>query len=153
MIAHNEKYLRNNAFTVRTQTGEKRCSIDDCEEIIRSRDDKHVILYFSDYEIFVYYQGQHIHLTIDQAQLLREFMLRSSEGNPLNQVDLFDYVGDVPANTFITRIRRLREKLVTCNIPSSIIQTRPREGDRVETAYYYNRSFPYIMIQRTDLIQ
>lgn len=153
MIAHTDRYFRNNAFTVRTETEEKRCSIDECEEIIDSRDHEQVILYFSDYEVFVYYQTEFTTLKIPQAELFRELMLRSNEEYPLTRRDLFGYVGEILANSFTKRIERLRKDLAKCNIPDTIIITRPKKGDRIETAYSYNHSFSYKLIQRTDLIQ
>jgi len=150
MISNQEGQLRNNAFKILTKDSVKYGSIDDCEKIIDARNNDKVILYFSDYEIFVYFRDSHTTLPISRARLLKVFMLQSNKENPLTQNDLSGEVGDVLPNTFTTRIRRLRDNLAGCNIPPVIIRTRPRERELRDTAYYYNHSFPFIIIQRTD---
>lgn len=149
LIFNQDEHIQNNSYKILTKDSETYGSIQKCEEIIDSRKDE-VILYFSDYEIFIYYKQYYTTIPISRASLLKSLMLQSDKKTPLTQYDLNDEVGNVLPNTFTALIGRLRKNLESCHIPSSIIQTRPRERDRYETGYYYNHSFPFIIIQRTD---
>lgn len=156
VIARNETYLQNNAYTMISKDDQSLGSIEACEQLIQDKRSNHIILFFSDREVILYYKEQHIHLVARPAEMLKQFMLESHEKAPLKKED-FSHVfskvkGEIKTNTYIVAINRLRNKLKQCHIPEDVLLTRERLGTDRETAYYYNHKYPFIIIQRTDFM-
>ncbi len=154
IITKNETYLLNHAFSMTSQEGVKRCSKDDCEDLIDSDQSGTLILYFSDRNHAVFYKGKELQrLSINQAKMLRTFMLESNEERSATKYefeDLFEMKvagGEITDNTYITAVKRLREKLADDLIPTPIIVSKRY---RNETGYYYNQTLPYLVIERAD---
>ncbi|MEH6948836.1 hypothetical protein V7068_17555 [Bacillus sp. JJ634] len=80
MITQNEGYLAANAFTIVTPDGEKKCSKAECENMTELKDT--LILYFSEREHILIYNGQEKALTLNQAEMLRYFLLNTTEQSP-----------------------------------------------------------------------
>src|SRR5690625_2647119 len=106
IIAKQEDQLQNNTYKILTIDSETYGSIDDCEKIIDDRDNEMVILYFSDYEIFIYHGDSHTNIPVSRANLLKALMLHSNKESPLTQDDLRDEIGDLLPDTFIHRDRK-----------------------------------------------
>lgn len=146
VIRRNEQFLNQHAFRVLKQASTINCSKDEAEEYLEEED--HVILYFSDRENLLIYNDVDTILLKNHAEMLRFFMLNSRESEPLS-VETFINDKEITRNAIIQRIRRLREKLNEIGLPPTIIQTSQRNRNE-QGKYYYDQSFPYIIIHRTD---
>lgn len=143
-ITQNEAYLLNHAFSMTSQDGVRKCSKNECEELVESDCSGTMILYFSDRGQSVFYRGQEAVLSIDQAEMLKEFMLCSSEERPTIKEVFRRFIID---NTYSTAVKRLREKLEQFHITFPIIINKRY---RDETGYYYDQTLPYLVIERAD---
>jgi len=144
-IVENEQYLQRHAFYKVTQTGKDTCSKTDCEELIESSPFATIILYFNDRTINVFFNGQEAELSVDQGNLLRHFLLKSSENQPTTRM-AFSTVENIQPNTFTQSVTRLRRKLTQIGIPPIIQTTRYQN----ETAYYYNNAYPFYVLYRVE---
>ena len=153
IIKQNEAYLQNHAFSMTSQKEVTMCSKDECENLIDSDCSGLIILYFSNRGHSIFYKGEEVSLSINQAEMLKTFMLESNEKRPATKHEfdsLFNLEKDgaeIPDNTYIIAVRRLRGKLDRYRIPSPlIINKRYRD----ETGYFYDQTVPYLVIQRAD---
>lgn len=144
IITQNEAYLLNHAFSMTSQDGVRRCSKNECEKLVESDCSGTMILYFSDRGQSVYYRGQEVGLSIDQAEMLKQFMLGSSEERPTIKDDFRRFIKD---NTYITAVTRLRRKLEQFQISTPIIINKQYQN---ETGYYYDQTLLYLVIERDD---
>lgn len=153
IIANNEEYLHHHAFTMTSQEGEKLCSKEECEIVIDSNLPDTLILYFSDREHTIFYNGGEASLSINQAEMLRYFMLHSSEESPTAKnpfYDLFNPVndhGEFKPTAFRKAVNRLKEKLGNAGVPESSVINKRHQN---ETAYYYNQTIPFLLMYRID---
>lgn len=152
ILSQREAYLLSHAFKVASQTGEKHCSREECERIIESNVPDQLILHFSSAGHFVFYNDMEVNLSINQAEMLEIFMQESSEENPVTKDKLFDIFSvredrEVPTNTYIQAVRRLKDRLSKCGVPKTVIKNK-RYGE--ETGYYFDQSFSYQVIRRVD---
>ena len=153
IIQRNETYLVENAFTIVTPDGESRCSKQKCAEIAYEGLRDMLILYFSDREESLIYNEEEIKLTIDQAEILRYFLLKTTEQFPAIKTDFSNIIqsnkrsGEIHTNTYTKNVERIREKIKKVEVPIFIIDNKEFDG---ETAYYYNQKIPFIIMHRTD---
>lgn len=153
VIRSNEEYLESKAFTVIRQKSKEMCSKDDCEEYLDEQN--HIILYFSDDEIILSYNGKEEPLSKEQAEMVRYFMQFSRELEPVSSEKFKDlFVGlngkEIPRNTFNKRISRIRERFRKIGVPITVISKKDIIGEP-RTRYYYDQAYPYIIIHRSDI--
>ncbi|WP_100011643.1 tetratricopeptide repeat protein [Lentibacillus sediminis] len=154
VIQQNEGYLEANAFTMVTPDGKSRCTKEKCEDIAidESLLDT-IILYFSDREHFLIYNGKDIKLSVNQAEMLRYFLLNTTEQSPATKnhfSEIFsvnDKTGEIPNNTFTQNVRRLERKMGEKGVPETVIRSDSLNNEPV---YFYTRSIPYIIMHRID---
>jgi tetratricopeptide (TPR) repeat protein len=154
VIQRNEGYLQSQAFTIVSQDGKRTCSKDECERITESESalPNTLILYFSDRANYILFNGEEKSLSLNQAEMLRYFLLSSNEAVPVTRDKFFDLFQNareldaVPLNTFVVNVRRLRGKLSDLRVPAIIVN---KLWER-ETAYYFNRQLPFAIIHRSD---
>lgn len=153
MIQSNEKYLVENAFTIVTSDGKSRCSKQKCEEIAENSSPFTLILYFSDREEYIIINGKEVHISKDQSEILRYFLLETTEEAPALKSDFSKIIqsdpksGEILTNTYTKNVVRLREKIEQVGVPFSIIENKQFQG---QTAYYYNHEIPFQIMHRTD---
>lgn len=152
-IQSNEKYLVENAFTIVTPDGKSRCSKQKCEAIAEKGSPDTLILYFSDRDESIIFNGREIHISKDQSEILRYFLLETTEQAPALKNDFSKIIqsdsksGEILTNTYTQIVRRLRGKIEQVGVPISIIDNKEYQG---QTAYYYNQKIPFQIMHRTD---
>lgn len=149
IINDNEKYIRSRAFIKYTNNDSAYCSKEECDDIYEiGKYDNCIILYFSDREYGLSYNGERHPINASNAYLLKDFLLNSSTKQSLKLQDLEDHFQNtfIQKNTFIQRIQRLRNKLREFKIPEIIINDQTRG----ETAYYFNGTVPFIVMERVE---
>jgi tetratricopeptide (TPR) repeat protein len=152
LIQQNEGYLLNHAFTIISNEGKKMASKDECERIIESEPSTTLILYFSDRMNSIHLNGREEPLSVNQAEMLRYFLLKSNNVNPATRrefFNLYDNRGELdkmPRNTFIQNVNRLKLKLRLLGVPP-IIDTKNTNN---ETGYYFNQELPFMVMYRSD---
>lgn len=152
VINQNEANLQRAAFTIITPNGTEGCSKNKCEDIAESKLKNTIILYFSERQTSLIYNGREQVLRPDYAEILRYFLLFSSEAVPVIKWDFYDLLktaavsGEVPNNTYTQRVGRLKRKLAEYGIPP-VIENKARNG---QTGYYFNHILPYTIMHRTD---
>jgi tetratricopeptide (TPR) repeat protein len=152
MIKRNEGYLQSHAFTVVSQEGERYCSKDECEDMADSNNLCTLIIYFSDRSNSFFYNDKEVPLSLNEAEKLRYFLINSKEETPVTRDKFFDLyrnpreLVELPINTFVVDIRRLRGKLNQIGVPN-VIENANWDG---ETAYYFNQSIPFLIMYRSD---
>ncbi|MCL6615846.1 MAG: tetratricopeptide repeat protein [Anoxybacillus ayderensis] len=151
LLQRNENILTMQAFTKWTPTGKAYCSKEECEEIMMDPPRDTVVLYFSDRQNVVAYNGSEVCLPHDPAEMLCYFLVKTNEARPATKYDMEVFFQskqnvDIPTNTFVQKIRRLREKLRYVRVPDMINSCQFRG----KTAYYYNGSVDYIIMYRSD---
>lgn len=149
MINDNDNYLSRHAFVKHTNEGHDYCSKEDCDTFYESNTHENLlILYFSDRESVVRYNDTKNTMNATYARMLKDFLLKSSAEESLLKRDLHDHFdkGEVKDNTYIQKVRRLREKLRVLQIPEVI------ESDltRTKTAYFYNGKIPFTVMERVE---
>lgn len=150
-LQRNENILTMQAFTKWTSSGKEYCSKEQCEQVMMDPPKNTVVLYFSDHENVVSYHGREVCLPRDPAEMLCYFLVKTNEARPATKYDMEAFFQlrqnvDIPTNTFVQKIRRLRERLRYVQVPALIDSCRFRG----ETAYYYNGSVDYIVMYRSD---
>ncbi|GAC90459.1 hypothetical protein KN10_0895 [Anoxybacillus flavithermus NBRC 109594] len=150
-LQRNENILTMQAFTKRTSSGKEYCSKEQCEQVMMDPPKNTVVLYFSDHENVVSYHGREVCLSRDPAEMLCYFLVKTNEARPATKYDMEVFFQskqnvDIPTNTFVQKVRRLREKLRCVQVPALIDSCQFRG----ETAYYYNGSVDYIVMYRSD---
>ncbi len=154
MINQNEGYLAANAYTVVTSDGKRMCSKEACEKMVDDNDlPDHLVLYFSDRQHSLFYNGREVNLSINKAEMLRYLLLHSNEESPAMKHH-FDRIiesknenGEILDNTYTRNIKRVREKIEEVGVSIPIIDNKQFRGQR---AYYYNHTIPYTIIHRSD---
>lgn len=104
-----------------------------------------MILYFNDRTIVAVYEDKEAVLTGDQGNMLKQFILNSTEESPLTRA-AFSITHNINLNTYIQSARRLRNKLIDNGFPPMIQTTRYQD----ETAYYFDESYSYHVLYRVD---
>jgi tetratricopeptide (TPR) repeat protein len=153
LLKRNETILKTQAFIKVTRSGETYCSKEECDRIIMAPPANTVILYFSDRENVVAFNGEETALAIDPAEMLCYFLLKTNQKQPARKKDLEVFFEskkredrEVRKNTFIQKVNRLRNKLNDIGLPP-IIESCQFKG---ETAYFYNGSIGYLIMYRSD---
>ncbi|WP_046181388.1 tetratricopeptide repeat protein [Domibacillus tundrae] len=141
-LSQNEKYIEENAFYKVTEKEKTTCSRDKCDELFDEREINTLYLYFQDRSIQAAFNDSVIYLSPQSAEKLRYLLLKSSVENPVTRV----MDGEVAINTFIQAMKRLRDKLKECGISDVIESVNYKE----ETAYYFNKTCPFVVMYRTD---
>jgi hypothetical protein len=144
-IFETEKYLQRNAFYNITKIDKTKCSKKACEKLVESQLPKTMILYFNDRTIVAVYEDKEAVLTGDQGNMLKQFILNSTEESPLTRA-AFSITHNINLNTYIQSARRLRNKLIENGFPPMIQTTRYQD----ETAYYFEESYSYHVLYRVD---
>ncbi|MBT2696186.1 hypothetical protein J7E79_01895 [Bacillus sp. ISL-40] len=85
-LLENDQYLQSHAFYKISQTEKTTCSKEECEDLIKSKPFETIILYFSDRNISVFFEGEETSLTQDQGNMLSYFLLKSSEEDPRREM-------------------------------------------------------------------
>ncbi|MCL9971662.1 tetratricopeptide repeat protein [Anoxybacillus kestanbolensis] len=150
-LQQNENILTMQAFTKWTPAGKAYCSKEECEEIMMDPPRDTVVLYFSDRQNVVAYNGSEVCLPRDPAEMLCYFLVKTNQERPATKYDVEVFFrrrenDEIPTNTFVQKIRRLRERLRYVQVPALIDSCQFRG----ETAYYYNGSVDYIVMYRSD---
>jgi tetratricopeptide (TPR) repeat protein len=151
MISNNEQYLANHEYLVITPGKEEYCSKEDIETLQDINES--LVLDYSGREYLFIFNGREKRLSKSHAEMLRYFLINSKEDSPLTRHHFFDIFsvsgenGEVPRNTYIQNVRRIRNKLSEAGITEELLVNK---SDRNETAYYYNQNYPYMIIQRSD---
>jgi tetratricopeptide (TPR) repeat protein len=151
-IMTNNNYLTGNAFTITNANGSRQCSSSDVEEIIDYESNR-LILYFSDQQISVFYKDEEIQLSVNKGEMLRHLLLYSSKSTPVTKHEFFDLFGnsnnngEIPDNTYVKNISRLRSKLESLITGLTLIENT-RVQDNI--AYYYTEAIPFTIIHRSD---
>ncbi|AWI13513.1 hypothetical protein CQJ30_15965 [Caldibacillus thermoamylovorans] len=152
MLQRNETILKTQAFIKVTPSGKTYCSKEECDRVFMAPPANAVILYFSDRENIVTFNGKEIALAVNPAEMLCYFLLKTNQKQPARKSDLEDFFarkgedGEVRKNTFIQKVNRLRNKLNDIGLPF-IIESCQFKG---ETAYFYNGSVDYLIMYRSD---
>ncbi|AST07071.1 hypothetical protein AF2641_09415 [Anoxybacillus flavithermus] len=150
-LQRNEAILTMQAFTKWTSSGKEYCSKEQCEQVMMDPPKNTVVLYFSDHENVVSYDGREVCLPRDPAEMLCYFLVKTNEARPATKYDMEVFFqprqnAGILTNTFVQKVRRLREKLRCVQVPALIDSCQFRG----ETAYYYNGSVDYIVMYRSD---
>lgn len=144
-LVENEQYLASHAFYKVNREGTTTCSKVNCEELIKLQPENTIILYFSDRSILAFFEGKEAELTPDQGNMLKYFLLKSSENRPATR-EAFSVVETIRLNTYIQSVGRLRNRLIQAGFPPIFQTTRVRD----ETAYFYNGMYPFYVFYRVD---
>jgi tetratricopeptide (TPR) repeat protein len=152
LIQQNEGYLLSHALTIYSNEGMRKASKDECEGFIESQPSNTLMLYFSDWTNSIHVNGREEPLSVNQAEMLRYFLIKSNEGNPATRYDFFNLYSNkkklnaTPKGTFIKNVNRLKAKLRLLEVPP-IIETKNTNN---ETGYYFNHRFPFMVMYRSD---
>lgn len=151
LILDNENYLERHAYQITTKDGTRYGTKEDCEDMLENKD--MIILDFTGRRNLLIFNGKEKNLSKNQAEMLRFFLLYSTGEKPLTKhhfYDLFsrgDKNGEIPTNTYIQNVTRLRTKLTEAGLNFPVIENV--SGFR-ETAYYYNHLYPFVIMNRSD---
>jgi hypothetical protein len=141
-----ENILGKYAFYNISKNDKITCSKEDCEKLTENPPPETVILYFSDRMISVFYKDtKPVDLSIEQGEMLKHFMLKSSEKYPATR-GAFSYNQTLIPNTYTKNVARLRNKLQDKGFPPIIHTKRYHE----ETAYYFDHAYSYHVLYRVD---
>ncbi|MGJ7034661.1 tetratricopeptide repeat protein [Anoxybacillus eryuanensis] len=151
LLQQSENILAMRAFTKQTRNGKAYCSKEECEQLMMNNPLNTVVVYFSDRENVVAYHGREVCLPCDPAEMLCYFLVKTNETRPATKHDVAMFFqprqdGEISTNTFVQKVRRLRERLSRIQVPDIIESCQFRD----ETAYYYNGSVDYIIMYRSD---
>lgn len=151
-LSENERFLEKKAFYKITEEETATCSKGECDELITHEPRNTIVLYFNDRTIKLVYNDNSVDLGQNHGDILRNLLTKSSEELPATRITLQNFFsssivnGEVNRNTYIQAMNRLKTKLRSCDIPP-IIQT---SNYRRETAYYFDKTLPYIVMFRVD---
>ncbi|SET56618.1 Transcriptional regulatory protein, C terminal [Oceanobacillus limi] len=151
LINENTKYLERHAYKVVTKEESKYMSKEEYENLMERKNT--IILDLTGREDLLSFNHSEVRLNKNQAEILRYFFMKSSRNQPVTKYDIFDIFaksnnsGEIPTNTYVQNITRLRRKLQDLNIQDKLIENK--NGSR-ETAYFYNGMFEYCIIHRSD---
>ncbi|OXS64603.1 hypothetical protein B0G93_101514 [Bacillus sp. V-88] len=151
LITDNEQYLGQHEYCIVSKNNTKYCGREECEEA-QDTNGK-LILDFTDRQISLIYNGRMTNLSESHAEILRLLLIKSNENKPLTKNNFYDIFsvsnvsGEIPRNTYVQNISRIRRKLKDIGIPEGMIVNKVGSN---ETAYYYEHLIPYIIIHRTD---
>ncbi|MBO0995033.1 hypothetical protein [Bacillus sp. SD088] len=148
-IRQQEVYLQNHAFTVLSEHGLKGASKEECEKLMVAAEEKPtLVLYFSDDQQSVIFQRKEVSLTIQQAIMLKRFLLNRLEGKPVERAELTDvfasrgHGGKVPAAVYRQALTRLKKQLAKLEIGQ--ILSEQENGD------LFQADMPFLCIQRAE---
>lgn len=144
-LEENERYLQRHAYYRISHDEKTTCSKADCEELIQSRPNNTILVYFNDRTISAFFEGKEASLSQEQANMLHHFLLKSSADHPATRND-FSVVETMRPNTYIQAVNRLKNRLRSINFPPIIYTTR-HHG---ETAYYFDGSCSFWIMYRVD---
>lgn len=151
LLSINEEYLRGHEYCFIKEGEKKYCSQERCH-MYREETRNTVVLDFAQRELSLYFNGQRISLSKNQAEILRNFMLESTSDHPLVRHDFSDIIsvyketGEVKKNTFIQNVNRIINKLKDEGMPEMLTNKNIKD----ETGYFYNPKYPYIILHRND---
>jgi hypothetical protein len=151
-LSDNEKYLERHAFYKISQEETTTCSKEECEELITNVHLNTIVLYFNDRNNKLVYNENKVNIIQYHGDMLRYLLMKSSVDSPATRITLHNFFldsyikGIINKDALLKAISRLRKKLRICEIPP-IIQTTNYRG---ETAYYFDRTLPYIVMYRVD---
>jgi len=151
LILDNEAYLERHAYQMTTLDGARYGTKDHCEDMLQKMDT--IILDLTDRSNLVVFNKKETTLSKNQTEMLRYFLLKSNREKPLTKHDFYDlfaganHGGEIPTNTYIQNVTRLRGKLTAIGITFPVLENM--SGVR-ETAYYYNHSYPFVIMSRSD---
>ena len=152
-IQVNDTLIERNAYKIITHNEEVFCSKEQIEEKLEANVSNHIILYFSDRQISLIYRDKEVELSLNHGELLRYLFLYSKEELPVTKGHVYELFrnlndsGELSTNTFVQAITRLRRRVNQCEIPTTLIRTGSYQN---ETAYYYSKEIPFIVIHRSD---
>jgi hypothetical protein len=106
---------------------------------------KTLLLYFNDRNIIAVFEDKAATLSEDQGNMLRYYLLKSSEKRPATRA-AFSSNSNILPNTYTQNVTRLKNKLMEKGFPP-LIQTKRYNN---ETAYYYDGTHPFIIMYRVD---
>jgi hypothetical protein len=151
LITDNEQYLGQHEYCIVSKDNSTYCSREECEA---AQDiNGTLILDFTGRQIYLIFNGRMTALSGNHAEILRLLLIKSEETKPLTKNVFFDIFsvsnvsGEIPRNTYVQSITRIRRKLKELGIPEGMIVNKVGSN---ETAYYYEHLIPYIIIHRTD---
>lgn len=151
LIKENEQILEKNAYQIIFENGSFLCSKDECEQQLERENT--IILDLTGRQNFLVFNHREKSLSKNQAEILRMFLLKSEASKPLTKrafYDLFmngDVSGEIPSNTYIQNVRRLRNKLAEVGVGGMVIEN---SNVQQETAYFYNHTYPFLIMHRSD---
>lgn len=151
LILENEDYLERHAYQITTLDGTRYGTKDQCEDMLEKIGT--IILDLTGRRNIIVFNKKETTLSKNQTEMLRYFLLKSNSNNPLTKHDFYDlfananHNGEIPTNTYIQNVTRLRGKLTSVGIGISVLENS--SGAR-ETGYYYNQFYPFVMMNRSD---
>jgi hypothetical protein len=150
LITDNEQYLGQHEYCMVSRDNTKYCGREECEAVQDIFGT--LILDFTDRQVSLIYNGRMATMSGNHAEMLRFLFLNSDETRSLTKNDFYDIFsvsnvsGEIPTNTYVQNITRIRRKLREVGITEGMIVNK---GDSNETAYYYSQIIPYIIMHRT----
>lgn len=155
LIDENNQNLAANAYRIISQKEDRPCSEEECLDALDLKNT--IIMDFTKREHLVRFNGERCDLSINEAEMLRLFLIKSNENSPINKYDVRELYkrendnGDIPTNTFIQKVRRLRGKLDHTFGLGHVIKNKPAKPDSgQQTAYYYDQIYDYAIMLRSD---
>lgn len=151
LISDNEDYLERHSYQMTTLDGARYGTKDHCEDILEKKDT--LILDLTGRQNLIVFNKKETSLSKNQTEMLRYFLLKSNRQKPLTKNDFYDlfaganHSGEIPTNTYIQNVTRLRGKLTSIGLSPSVIENMSGVG---ETAYYYNQLYPFVIMNRSD---
>ncbi|MBN8208920.1 tetratricopeptide repeat protein [Bacillus sp. NTK071] len=149
LVEQTDHYLHQHAFYKMERGKQSTCSKEECEELAYNPELNSLVLYSNDRTNELIFNNNSVLLSEDQNIMLRHFLMNSNEEKALTRtafMDVFEQLEVMERVAFVQRIRRLRRKLIECNIPP-IIETTSSSG---EPAYYFNNAIEYTVLFRVD---
>ncbi|WAA13366.1 tetratricopeptide repeat protein [Fervidibacillus halotolerans] len=149
MIHRNEEYLGRHKII--TRDGETFCFKDEIDEYLDQENT--IVLYFSDHENVVCFNGKQRTLHKNRAELLRYLLLYGKNTRPIMMRDLSDLIsthqtGDQNNDAYRQAIRRLRDDLEQIGLSRQLIKSKPYDGI---PGYYFTDDIPFTIIHRPDV--
>lgn len=151
LILDNEDYLERHAYQITTVDGTRYGTKDHCEDMLEKMGT--IILDLTGRRNLIVFNKKETTLSKNQTEMLRYFLLKSNWEKPLTKHDFYDLYAntkhreEIPTNTYIQNVTRLRGKLTGIGIGISVLENS--SGAR-ETGYYYNQFYPFVMMNRSD---
>ncbi|MGO4886146.1 tetratricopeptide repeat protein [Anaerobacillus sp. MEB173] len=156
MINENNLSLESSAYRIISSDGSRYCSREQCIDMVDLENT--IILDLTNRENMLIFNGTEKSLSKDQVEMLRLYIMKSNESNPLIKNDFFDLfsrrddTAEIKTNTYTKRVNRLTEKLTSVGIAEVVLVNKSWlvENNRTITGYYYNHQYPYVIMYRSD---